>query len=70
MSKNWEVELTFTVTIAVEDAEDQEKAVEYGQDVLSFVSELDLTDSRCRLVTDPIDWDRVKRHAHEVARND
>ena len=67
MSKNWEVELHYVVTVAVEDAENEEKALEYAENELSFISDLDMTDGRFRVVSDPTEWKTVVRHADKVA---
>lgn len=67
MSKNWEVEITYVVTIAVEQADNEDDALEWAQNELSFVSDLDMVESRCRIV-DMKEWDVVRRHAAAVAR--
>lgn len=68
MSKNWEVELTYTVTVAVEDCDSEDEAIEFAENELSFVSDLDMTEGRTRVVNDK-EWESVKRHAHKVAKS-
>lgn len=69
MSKNWEVEITYVVTVAVENADNEEDALEWAQNELSFVSDLDMVESRSREVGVK-EWELVKRHAHKIAESD
>lgn len=69
MVKNWEVEITYVVTVAVENADNEEDALEWAQNELSFVSDLDMVESRSREVGEK-EWERVKRHAHKIAESD
>lgn len=68
MKKNWEVEMTFVVTVAVEAAENEEEAIEYANNELSFVSDLEMVEARCRAVKGK-EWVDVCRHAEKVAKD-
>lgn len=69
MKKNWEVEMTFVVTVAVEGAENEEEAIEYANNELSFVSDLEMVEARCRVVKGR-KWESVCRHAEKVAKDE
>lgn len=69
MSKNWEVEITYVVTIAVEDCDNEDDAFAWAENELGFISDLEMMEGKSRVVPDE-EWESVKRHAAKVSKPD
>lgn len=67
MGKNWEVEITYVVTVAVEDCDSEDDAFEWAENELGFISDLEMMEGKSRIVPDE-EWESVKRHAAKVAK--
>lgn len=67
MGKNWEVEITYVVTVAVEDCDDEDDALEWAENELGFISDLEMMEGKSRVVPAE-EWESVKRHASKVAK--